>query len=269
MCSGTTVCGNSTKFGRGKIGTGSFGGSIMLRLSCPAAPGRRRRSRSVVRDELQQILNVPVDLHLGIDLRDASGLVDDERRALDSHVLLAVQILLFVHAEHLGHRRVFVHEQRERQFVLLDEVLVRFEIVRRDAEDHGVVLLELRGVVAEVARFARATGSLVLGIEVEDDGLLPFVLLERDVLARRRRQREIRCGSADDRQQAGRHASSESGAGLLAEPGVEGRPWRPGTNGNYLLWTADMARARSRFCSTTPQSRLLKNASMYFARRRP
>src|SRR6476646_3376583 len=35
------------------------------------------------------------------------------------------------------------------------------------------------------------------------------------------------------------------------------------------LWTACIASAFSRLCSTTRQSRLLKNASMYLARARP
>src|SRR6267378_4368635 len=252
MCRGIEVCGNRTTFGSGKIGTGCFGANSnaasVLLLTPVCLLG------SIFADEFQQVLNVAFDLHLGIDLRHASGAIDHERGALDSHVLLAVEILLFVHAEHLRHRGVLVREQRKRELVLLPEVLMRLEPVGRDAKDHGMVLLELGVVVAEVAGFLGAAGSLVLGIEVEDHGLLALELPERDGLAGGRRQAEIRRGPADHGQHCGGHPSSESGAGPPREPGGSGRV-APGVSIRYLVWTADMASARSRFCSTTFQSR--------------
>jgi hypothetical protein len=57
-----------------------------------------------------------------------------------------------------------------------------------------------------------------------------------------------------------------------ALPGSRGSPafvGRRARDERGYLWTACIARARSRFCSTTVQSRLLKKASMYLARARP
>ena len=43
-------------------------------------------------------------------------------------------------------------------------------VVRRDAEDHRAGALELAVRVADAARLRRATGRVVLGIEIENDG---------------------------------------------------------------------------------------------------
>src|SRR5258705_4791715 len=76
---GATVRGNSTKSGSGNTGTGFCGAS-----------SKRTSRGSILPDELEQRGDVAVDLHLGIDLGDPPSAVDHERRALDTHVLLAV-----------------------------------------------------------------------------------------------------------------------------------------------------------------------------------
>src|SRR5262245_33776107 len=110
MWSGMTACGNSTRPGKGNTGTGCFGWIITsghrvefsAELPAGAAVGAAdpRRLLLILAHELQQVVDVVLDLHLGVDLRHPSGLVDHERGALDAHVLLAVEVLLLVHAEH-------------------------------------------------------------------------------------------------------------------------------------------------------------------------
>src|SRR5438034_7971810 len=55
-------------------------------------------------------------------LGDPALLVDEERRALDAHVLAAVHRLLRPHAVGLGHRVILVGQQREAEAVLLVEL---------------------------------------------------------------------------------------------------------------------------------------------------
>ena len=60
--------GNNTKPGRGNTGTGCFGANSR---SASAGVG----GGSVLAHELQQVLDVTVDLDLGVDLRDSAGAV--------------------------------------------------------------------------------------------------------------------------------------------------------------------------------------------------
>src|SRR5438309_11240372 len=55
-------------------------------------------------------------------LGDPALLVDEERRALDAHVLAAVHRLLAPHAVGVGHGVVLVGQQREPEAVLLVEL---------------------------------------------------------------------------------------------------------------------------------------------------
>src|SRR5215831_16306773 len=158
MWSGTATCGNSTRPGRGNTGTGccgpcSTGASTrnsrprLRRVpECKAArsgerdvsarilrsgtrfsrvPRRSQRSnranrRSLVfAHKLEHVVHVAIYFDLRPDLRDPAGAVDDHGGALDAHVLLAVQVLLLVHAVELRDRSVLVGEQRERQLVAL------------------------------------------------------------------------------------------------------------------------------------------------------
>ena len=69
-----------------------------------------------------------------------------------------------------------IREDRERQAVLLRELLVRLDVVDADAEDLRVGVAEGEDVVAELAGLGRAARRLVLGIEVQRDPLAAIVL---------------------------------------------------------------------------------------------
>ena len=60
-----------------------------------------------------------------------------------------------------------VGQQRKRQLVLGNELVMRFDIVGADAEHHRVQLGKLRVIVAKIARFRRAARGHVLGIKVQ------------------------------------------------------------------------------------------------------
>ena len=71
---------------------------------------------------------------------------------------------------------VGVGEDRERQAVLLRELLVRLDVVDADAEDRRAGVAEREDVVAELAGLGRAARRLILGIEVQRDPLAAIIL---------------------------------------------------------------------------------------------
>ena len=85
---------------------------------------------------------VAVDLHFGKHVPEDSFAVDDEGRSLDSHVLLAVHVLLFPDAVVKAGLVSYVGEQREGKLEFLGELGVRVGVVGADAEDDGALLLE-------------------------------------------------------------------------------------------------------------------------------
>ena len=105
------------------------------------------------------------------DLRHLARGVDDEGRADDAFVLLAVVLFEAPGPVGFGDGAVGVDEEREREFVLVDELVVRGFAIAADTEDGRSRCLDGSVVVAEVAGFPRATGGVVLWVEVEDDPL--------------------------------------------------------------------------------------------------
>ena len=95
--------------------------------------------------------------------------VDQESAALDTHVLPAVHALFLPHVEELAHGLVCVSQQREREAVPGDELVVRSDAVGRDADDLRAGLPELRVQVAEGFAFPGATRRVVLRIEVHNE----------------------------------------------------------------------------------------------------
>src|SRR5215208_7723183 len=120
-----------------------------------------------------------VDMRVGLDaphdVGDVALGIDQERRALDAHVRLAVELALAPDAVAFGNLVVGIRQQRERQAVLLLELHVRRFVIRADAEDDGPSLAEGVEVVPDPARLRRTARRVVLGIEVDDDRLAPEV----------------------------------------------------------------------------------------------
>src|ERR1035437_3925285 len=88
----------------------------------------------------------------------------------------------------------FIRQELEGKVVLGGEGVVRRGVVPRDSEDLDAVLLQLGPPVSQAARFARAPGGVVLGIEVDEDVLAAMEVAQRDRLARASRKREIGSG---------------------------------------------------------------------------
>ena len=101
--------------------------------------------------------------------------VDQERRALDAQYVLPANFFSpqtpYFSATSCSGSASSVNGS-ENLFLNFD---VRRLVVRADAENDRAALLELGVRVPETARLDRAAGRVVLGIEVEDDGLSPKV----------------------------------------------------------------------------------------------
>ena len=116
---------------------------------------------------------VVVGLRRGLldHVRDLALGIDDEGRALDAHVLLAVHGLLDPGAVEVGNRVVGVGEQGEVEPVLAGELRDRLDRVRRDADHPGAGGLVVGAAVADAAGLGRASPRVGPWVEVEDDGL--------------------------------------------------------------------------------------------------
>jgi len=82
------------------------------------------------------------------------------------------------HAEGLAYLLVRVRKELERQVVLARELLVARRCVRADANHLGSCIGKDLVVVTEGAGLGRTPGGIVLGVEVEHDGLLSKEILQ-------------------------------------------------------------------------------------------
>ena len=108
-------------------------------------------------------------------------LVDDEGGAEGAEIFAAIHTLLSPGAEGLVEGQVGVGYQVEGQLVLLDKFVVRLAVLHTYAEHVKTGGLQLAVVVAQVAGLSRASGSHVLGVEIEHQ-FLPFVITQADLL---------------------------------------------------------------------------------------
>jgi hypothetical protein len=95
--------------------------------------------------------------------------VDEERAALDAHVLATVHALFLVDVEQSADLLLRVGQQLERKTILRPELLVRGERIGRDADDFRARLAELRIQVPESLAFLRAARGVVARVEVDHD----------------------------------------------------------------------------------------------------
>src|SRR5579871_742682 len=143
----------------------------------------------------ENLVGVSRDLDLApLGAQHAAG-VDQERAALNAHVLAAVHALFLVDLEQLADRAIGVGQQFERKPILRLELFVRGDAVRRDADDGHLCPAELGVQVPEGLALLRAAGRVVLRVEVQHQ-LRAGRVLEAP-LAGGRRRLEIRDLLAD------------------------------------------------------------------------
>src|SRR5262249_29663835 len=104
----------------------------------------------------------------GVGLAEYALLVDDERVPGGEFSALG--------PVGLGDLALGVAQEGEGQCVLLDELLLGVQVVKADADDHGVQTSELLVEVAEAASLGRSAAGEGLGVEPQDDVLALEVL---------------------------------------------------------------------------------------------
>jgi len=120
---------------------------------------------------LFHFLDVPGNLDLWKDARDPTFAIDNHCRALETHVLAPVHGFLFPDAEVVSELVLLVCQEQVGKLELLLEFSMRLEAVRAHSDHDRIDLPESRKRIAKIARFLRAAGRVVLGIEEEDDVL--------------------------------------------------------------------------------------------------
>lgn len=117
----------------------------------------------------------PVFFHLAVR-SDPYGGADHAQDGLAVH-------LLFTEGFVSGHHQFFrVAEQRERNVVFLDEFPVGGLVVRRNAENDGVAVLEFTQKVTESLGFLGSPGGVVFGIKIENH-VFPREILQGNLFA--------------------------------------------------------------------------------------
>src|ERR1039458_4582684 len=112
-----------------------------MRSRRSAWPAGRPGTATALGERIQRRLHlrrVPFRVHLLEDRSDLSIGPDDVRRASDTHVLAAVERLFDPESVLVSDFVLDVREQGEREVVLLLELLVALDRVRRDAEADGL-----------------------------------------------------------------------------------------------------------------------------------
>src|SRR5438876_345698 len=143
--------------------------------------------------DLEDFVDVRLRVHVLEDVPHHALLVDDEGRAQQARLRVAVDDLVLDHVVEAADLLLGIGEELLGEPVHVAKRLVREHLPDRHAEDDGVELLEFVLAVAEADRLDRARGRAVLRIEIQDDVLLATVAGEVRHLHARVRQLEGWC----------------------------------------------------------------------------
>src|ERR1700682_1584890 len=120
----------------------------------------------------QHFVDMGPGTHILQDVPHDALLVDDEGRAQQARLRMAVDDLSLDHVVEAADFLFGVGEELHGEAVLVAERLVGQHVVFRNAEDDGVELHEFVFAIAEPDRLDGAAGRAVPRIEIEDDVLL-------------------------------------------------------------------------------------------------
>src|SRR3546814_20567929 len=95
--------------------------------------------------------------------------LDQEGGPFDAHVFAAIEALFHPHAIGLQHPSFGIAAEHHLQAMLAGELLMALDAVLGDAEHGGSRGGEFLAQRSEIERFFRASGGIVLGIEITED----------------------------------------------------------------------------------------------------
>src|SRR5687768_2851852 len=107
-------------------------------------------------------------LHFAKDRRDLSGPIDHERAPLRAHVLFPIHAFLNPDSVSLDDFLLRIGQERKRELIFLNELLVARREINADAEDFRASRQVAPGI-AQPAGLHRAPRGVVFRIEIEND----------------------------------------------------------------------------------------------------
>ena len=112
-----------------------------------------------------------INLLASQDTLYAPRLIDDEGRALGTHVPTPIHTLLDPCPEELVELDICIGDESEGELMLLDEAFVTPSAISADPDDLIACLTELCVSVTQTAGLSCTARGIVLGVKVEDDPL--------------------------------------------------------------------------------------------------
>ena len=112
-----------------------------------------------------------IDLLTSQDTLYAPRLIEDEGRALGTHVPTPIHTLLDPCPEELVELDICIGDESEGELMLLDEAFVTPSAISADPDDLIACLTELSVSITQATGLSGTARGIVLGIKVEDNSL--------------------------------------------------------------------------------------------------
>ncbi len=109
-----------------------------------------------------------LDINLVKDLRDLSAFIDQKRRALYAHILFAVHAFFDPNAVFLHNDFIGVGDERKRQIVFRDKLLMRLFAVGRNADHLNILFIKFVARIPERTCFLRSARRVIFRIEEQN-----------------------------------------------------------------------------------------------------
>ena len=110
---------------------------------------------------------MPLDLDLAPDPGDLAIVLDEERGALDTHILAPIHALFLPDTIGLENGLVLVGGQDHPEIVLGDKLVVSLYGIGRDADDHGAGGRKLVRERGEIECLGGAAAGIVFRVEIK------------------------------------------------------------------------------------------------------
>ena len=128
-----------------------------------------------------------IDTYLFPNLGDGSVRRNQISAALDPHAFLAIHVLFTPSSIGFRKAMIWIGKQRKIQLKFVSKFGMSLFIIGTHTEHDRTEFLKLIARISECARFFGATGSIILGVKIKDNGFA-LELAEAQFLSRVRRK---------------------------------------------------------------------------------
>jgi hypothetical protein len=151
------------------------------------------RTRAILRAEhvSQYLCRMVARIYPVVDSRDIAVLVNQNTDPAG-----VTRLFIGTRAICDSHAAIGIAQQWKGKIVLLGERSILFNVVKADAKDLDIILIEVADLIAEPATLDRSARGIGLRIEPENN-LASAQFRERNTLALMSRERKVRCRFAN------------------------------------------------------------------------